>query len=528
MEPSFEGYVYIRGGAVMDAGFVAGTTTTRIEMESGSRFGPHSTVTVEHGAALNAVTTYGTVLRIEGGFVVLGTFGDNGTGARCHFAGPSLVNEGMITADSVTFCRSGAQSVSGVGKWSGSSVLVATGSTTTLASDVTLGDSLVMGPVLTVTGTLDPGGHTLTLMNSTLSLGMQGSPASPGMLSGSGQVRTRRNNQVWQIAGTLDVPLSVASSGGTTTVLEGGTPMGANTTLTVESGATLELKHGPVVTLGDVVVLGTITSTQPGLTFEFQGNAFINEGVSSVPIVRFTRPGAQSIGGAGKWFGSAMQVVTGSTTTLASDVAFGDSLVMGPLLNVTGTLDPGGHTLILINTTLWLGRPGLYGSPDTAGTVSGSGLVRTRRNGQVWLTVGTFDVPLSVASFGGTTTILEGGTPMGANATLTVENGATLDLHFGPVITLGNVVVLGTMSSTWSGMTFEFRGASLVNAGEITIPRLVFGRSGSQSAGGSGTWNARVDVAAGSSTSLATDMLVGHGAPAEVTISGVLDLGSTR
>ncbi|HSN75649.1 MAG TPA: hypothetical protein VL334_11280, partial [Anaerolineae bacterium] len=115
------------------------------------------TITVDTGAAESGALTVeaGATLDIPAGYTLTAN-GDvtvdgdlSGVGAYLYFYGATLTNTGSsISVDNVYFYRTGTQTITGVGSWTGTGTLtIGYDSSTVLANDVTMtfSDYLVNG-----------------------------------------------------------------------------------------------------------------------------------------------------------------------------------------------------------------------------------------------------------------------------------------------------------------------------------------------------------------------------------------------
>ncbi|CAN5573531.1 hypothetical protein BH10ACI3_BH10ACI3_16790 [soil metagenome] len=163
-------------------------------------------------------------------------------------------------------------------------------------------------------------GGTLTLnAGSTLTMAGGGSYSGLGIVNGTGTFRTQ-GATTFGGSTNFTAPLEVNSG----TTLGSGNIGGS---LTVLSGAILNTTNQNFTVDGDLANSGTVTKSSG--TFRVNGANIVNNGTISGAAFTFGGTGTQSLSGTGS-FTASITALSGSVTTLTSDVTFGNG-------NVTAT-----------------------------------------------------------------------------------------------------------------------------------------------------------------------------------------------
>jgi hypothetical protein len=480
--------------------------------------GPSDNVTINTGHSVNVATTEaalnltlvsGSGLQINA-FQTMTVNGDitvnstavlgGGTASSLRFNGATFTNNGTVSEPEVDFNRNGAQSIAGTGAWTGSFLNIgisASGnaSNTSLSGPQTFGVgtlTVVSGNTLTVnngltTTTANITNHGTLSLNSTLSFNPpQGSMRifeNTATVSGAGTFQAQGDIEI-DNTGSFSAPLSVSSSGGSLTRVNG-VPTTFDGPITVASGATLQIDAFQVlVTNGDVTVNSTGTLTGQGSsTLRFNGATLTNNGTISAPTVEFNASGAQTLTGAGA-ISSNTVVNNGSTVTLGSDHQLSSLTINGGgALNITSrtlSVSGGGTPLTNNGTMTTTGSTVVYNgsSPQdmtssfvfnnlTINNTAGVSLSDEQVNGALTLTAGALSVGAHTLTLngaiinsagsltgGGTSNITFGGA--GANTTLpAVQSGlGNLSINRALGISLGaDLLVSSSLSLTLGDLT---------------------------------------------------------------------------
>ncbi|MGI8787427.1 MAG: FG-GAP-like repeat-containing protein [Pyrinomonadaceae bacterium] len=499
---------------------IGGTFTAALEINSGTTDTQSSTIggsiSILSGATLQVPaggfqTTHNGDLTIASG----GTLNNLGNTSIFFANGANIVNNGTVIGSSgFRFGRTGAQTLSGTGIFTGN-ISILSGSTTTLTDDVTFGDANTTTTNFTVNN-----GGTLTLSGSnTLTLnGVSFANGATATTNGSGTLRTQGTSFL-SIGGTFTVPVVIA---GGITDTQSSTIGGS---ISILSGATLQIPSGGSVTThnGDLTIAsgGTLNNLGNTSRYDFNGANIVNNGtVIGNSGFRFGGT-AQNLSGTGTFTGS-ISILSGSTTTLTGDVTFGNGGTATSFnVNGGGTLEVGGNTLIL---------NGVGFTNNGTVTSTTAGVIRTQ--GTTTLSIGgAFTGSLEINN--GTTSIVSNSNIGGS---ITILNGATLQLLSGGfVIThTGDLTIDagGILNNLGNTSVFFANGANIVNNG------TVIGNSGfrfggtAQNLSGTGTFTGNISILSGSTTTLTDDVTFGDGNTTTTNFSvnsgGILTLSDTK
>ncbi len=287
-------------------------------------------LTVNPGATFRlnaaAVNIYGDAT-INGVITKESVFGGN----IINFFGGTFTNNGGVTADAVRFNPSGsiplAQSIAGVGVWSGGWIamgnnLPATPSTVKLLNDVSFAvDEWQIGY------TLDLNGHILTSTGSGNQFGIllsnSGLVAGPGTfvmqpLSGTPLIRSLN------LGATFGAELKIA--GGSVRTDTTFAPFVVTGPLTVDSGAVFRLNGTGADVRGNVTINGTLDMLNSFAALTFRGTSFTNNGLINGANVYFWPLAAQqmNLAGSGTWAGAgSIYFDPLSSTSVLTDVTYG-------------------------------------------------------------------------------------------------------------------------------------------------------------------------------------------------------------
>jgi hypothetical protein len=237
--------------------------------------------------------------------------------------------------------------------------------------------------------------------------------------------------------------------------------------------ATLRLQANMTIP-GDIVVYGTLDDRLPSnSTLFFGGTVFRNDGAVRMNTVKFSRPGAQTVVGTGEWSGvGQLRTVSGSTTTLANDLTLETELY----IEGDSSFDLGDHTLTMNGASLY--SMCLYSAEPSR--LLGTGLLRLQ--GTVALD-GCVEIHPNVGVITGTATV--SASPAVISGTVSVLEGAALEVTTAFVTVQGNATVSGTLSGTNADSTVTFYGDQFTNDGAVGLNHLTFAGT-AQTLAGSG------------------------------------------
>lgn len=316
-----------------------------------------------------------------------------------------------------------------------------------------------------------------------------------GTVSGPGNLQTQGAGVILNVHGgsNFNSPLRVIS--GTTTSYDSFGALTAvhNGTITVNSGATLSAAAGGYAIRANSTVTNNGKITGSGSTFIMRGPSLINNDTIRTSFFQFDT--ATSVSGTGVNASMVITVGSSGNISLASNSTFSPGT--GMTLNTGAVLNPNTRTLTFSSGTFQL-NPGA--------TVSNSGTFQTQNNAGLNIRNGSnFNAPLKVSS--GVTTTYDNSPPYNAvfKGTITVDAGASLRVYDGGYFTQANnnVTINGTI--TGSSSTFYMRGASLTNAGSISVTALVFDSATTVS--GSGTYTSNtITIGSSGNVTLVNDV----------------------
>ncbi len=401
----------------------------------------------------------------------------------------------------------------------GSQTLILTsafgGTTTTLAGDLAIGESLTLdadaASNATISGhTVNVGdGFTLTVTNGgSDSLTIDSALAGTGTLAKAGAGRLTLTNANYSLStaslnvtqGDLFVQTASALVGGTVT-LNGGTLMLNNLVGTVSNAIVLGASNGGVwVGNGPAVISGSITGS--GLLNKTGGKLLTLSGTN-------THTGGTKIAGA-----------DGLSITDASNLGTGAVTISGSKLAVTGA-----GTLSNAISLAGEGTINNAEAVELSGVVSGDAFIKTG-TGVLTLSAANTYTGATTVSAGGLT--LSGGSSIDDASAVTVASGATLTLAAGNE-TIGSLagggnVMLGyrltaggdNTSTTFSGAISSSNTSGLTKSGTGTLTLT-----------GANTFTGAVVVSNGT-LALTSSTSIPNAAAVTVLADGTLTLGSTK
>jgi fibronectin-binding autotransporter adhesin len=390
-----------------------------------------------------AVASGATLDTINQSFTVNGDLTNNGTITKSSGTfranSQNIVNNGAISGGAFVFGGSGTQNLSGAGALT-AAVTILGGSTTTLTSDVTIGNGVAATTLAVNTnGTLAVGNSKLTLNGVAVS-------GAGAFTSNVGGIIQTLGTSSLSVGASFSGSLEVA--GGTTTA--SGTVGGA---LTVSSGATLNTGNASFTVSGDLTNNGTITKTSG--TFTANGVNIVNNGTIT--------GGSFVFGGAAQIFsgsGSVSAVTTisgGTTVTLASNHQLSTLSV-----NTNGTLNTSTFTLFLNGAGTPLSGAGTIANVNVTYNGAAAQTVQTAASYNRLGIDNATGVTLSSAETVNQRLVLTSGA-FNNGAFLTIANGATIERASG---TLQAAPTLG------GSLSVEYTGAIDVITG-VEFPASV-------------------------------------------------------
>lgn len=442
--------INIRGTGVLSGGQVETTGSATI-LGTAQFF--DADLTVDSGHTLSQMIHTGSLMvdagatfesdnaEARGNVVVNGTLQQVlGKLTYFRFAGPNLVNNGVIADVELQMARSGPQNLDGSGEWRPRRLLIQPEATVRLARDLAFDSDLRIEEG----GLMDLAGRTLTHQG-----GSETSDTNVlnnfGSISGQGQMKT--TGWILQHSpGPMAAPLLIES--GKTRTSAGPVNYGAN--VTVAAGAELEINTNsgsPASIAGSLTVEGTLSVSDfhnlvaqgnisvgadgvvtggPTGSVMFHGETFtISDTDVRVQTIYFQGDGPQRISGAGSFWNIVLDNVAG--LSLDGDVGIGGELRLsnGDLFLGTSTVD--------------LGETGFLREQQTAERANrafGSfGLIKATRNltsAVSGLNFSGIGVTLSASKALGTTTIIRGHSPVIPNGIaryfdIAAENNADLN-----------------------------------------------------------------------------------------------------
>jgi hypothetical protein len=417
----------------------------------------------------NVIVHAGATWRCDSGTMTLAkelyvdgmlTRGTGTSGVNINFNGPTLTNNGSISAGFVVFNNSGmpkAQSLAGTGSWpAGTSISIGNGpnnspSVTTLQNDVTFGfDQVLVQQGSTLDLGLGPGmtGHTLTIAGKsfaalgTLAVGPGtvnfagtdgfGSNLN-GLITGTGTVRLLPSDGLAAIQGRYQTKVQFVSGNMTQS------NMSVSGDLTIDAGATLTVNGTVTNTFGNVLINGSLTGNPSG-SFVVAGPSFTNNGTITninlffdptaccAPLAPGSTAAAQTFAGAGTWTGpGTFSVGANSALTLGHDLTFG-----GTTFSLNGSVNTGAFVLTIPGSVTTNGNGELVGGLKRTGFVNGNTVSFGHPNTSIRFDAGTPPAEVTVR--------LASGPPAGfltaVNRGYTITPGggggysATLRLHY--------------------------------------------------------------------------------------------------
>lgn len=458
---------------------------------------------------LSGTNTYNGTTTIEGGNIVVGANAPSGAnGALGNSTASIVINDANTLSTSDTGLVIGTGSVS-----IGRTITVNSG-----ANSTTLGGSTgLTSGVGTFNNTITLNQNVFLNASGTSTITFSGQIAEnaggaiektgSGTVVLSGGTANTGNGTVTVDAGTLQIAKTVADGG-----------MGTNSSVTVNSGGTLQFAGGVNQTIGSLAGAGTVDSSGASMTLTTGGantsTTFSGTITDTANSLSLTKVGTGNLTLSGSNTYSGTTTISGGTLTMQNANALGNSGA------ATSTVVNGGATLAIdlagtntiANETLTLGNTtsgGILKSVNAAGNNTWTGgivlgnssstILTTAGN----LTIGTTAITgtgLGLTVDGAGNTTLNSALNTGTGGTLTKNGTGTLTLaalgnytgatniNAGTVM-LTNVGGLGTATggtTVANGATLNFAGSSYVNSEAFTV----------SGAGASGTTGALVNSGA--------------------------------
>ncbi len=316
-----------------------------------------------------------------------------------------------------------------------------------------------------------------------------------GSVNGPGTVQTQGTLIGLQLKAGSNFNANLKVNSGVTVVYESTSPNISRLygPVTVDSGATLSATQSGLTAYilefyGNLTNNGTLTSVgSSSKTMRFKGAVMVNNGQVTTPIFGFDS--TSTLSGSGS-FSPTNDLYIGATgnVTMLSNITFSTPadfyIATGGILNPNGftaNFTAGGFTLF------------------SGATVVNSGLFKTQNTVTLNIRGGSsFNAPLNVSS--GTTAATDFSSPnigrlygpvtvdAGAilNATQSGLTGYSLEFY-------GNLTNNGTLTAAGtSSKAMRFKGAVMVNNGQVTTP--IFGFDSTSALSGSGSFSPSNDI----------------------------------
>ncbi|HMS35056.1 MAG TPA: hypothetical protein PKC91_13325 [Ignavibacteria bacterium] len=412
------------------------------------------TITIDAGATLHVN---------DGGYYIQArnTVTNNGriTGSGSTFLmyGASMINNDSIRPTYFEF--DSTTSLSGTGVYSGGYVTVGSTGNISLANNVTFS---VTTNMTGVNGSvINPNTRTLNFTSGSFILN------SGATTVNSGIIQTQNNVNVIVKSGSIfNAPLKVNT--GTATTYDEGSPYNAkfNGAITIDAGATLQVKNGGYYTQANNSVTNNGAITGGGSTFIMKGASVTNSG--SVSVSAFSFDSTTSLTGSGSFTCNTITIGSTGNLSLVNNVTF------SPASNFTivsgGVFSPGNKIFTFTSGTFILESGALVsGIGPNAGTMQTQGNVNFDfRNGS------TFNSAVKVNT--GTLNAFANAFPYTATffGPITIDAGATMHTVDGGYYIQAKNTVTNNGSITGSGSTFIMKGPTMTNNSSISLTNLNF------------------------------------------------------
>lgn len=426
-------------------------------------------VTVDAGAVMNTAAG-GYTTKIYGNLINNGTMSTGNSSAAYNFAGNTVTNNGNINGSTVNF--SDTTDLYGAGSWTGNEINILANSSVKLMNNIAINSTSVTTALqVNGNGFLDFNGFTLTLGAASSSKAF--TVVNGGIVASLGTLNTVGTVSINIVTGALfGAKLKVVS--GITTVSNSSSPFNAvfNNDITVDAGANLRVLAGGYTITGNAAVTnnGTISTGNSSGNFRMNGPAIINTGTISAS--NFEISSDCNITSSGSWTTSGLQINSGITATLLSDLNFGGTGAQGILLKTNSSLDLNGRKLTLNGATGSVSYSQEIGSTTMeTGKIECFGTVNININ-----TGGIFKAPVYTKT--GITQIYNSASPF----TTTMENSLFIDpgatfrvLAGGYTLTLRDSIVNnGTFATGSSSGLVRYFGNYIINNGTISVDEIRF------------------------------------------------------
>lgn len=279
------------------------------------------TITVD-AAAILSVSPGGFTIRANN--IVTNNGSINGAGSSFTMLGNVFTNSGNISPS--TFNFDDTTSVSGAGVWGASTMNITGNGKVTLSGNISFGSPNQFNLNILSNGYLNPNGFTQTLDGSQnvviLNLSNAGSVLNSGILRTTGNV-------LLNLRGGSQLLSPVRINTGTTTFLNDVSPFEAIVydTITIDTGAVLNIQAGGYTLSAYDNVLNNGTITSGGSLFKFYGSSFTNNGIVNPTTFNFettlfSLTSFHTVSGTGSFQTSSCNVVQGANVTLGSNHKF--------------------------------------------------------------------------------------------------------------------------------------------------------------------------------------------------------------
>ncbi len=442
-------------------------------------------VTVESGATLNGGNSSGVTLSIYGSITNNGTMTVSSTGGGVRIKGPTLINNGTLTALGWIYFDT-TTSVSGAGTYTPANTSISANGNITMLNSITYSPSTQI--VLQSGGILNPNGNIFTLTSGSMYI-------NPGAtVSASGTLRTQNTVGIYVRAGSaFNAALNVNT--GTTLSYDDTSPYDGSLfgNVTVNAGATLNggnISGRELRIFGTLTNSGTVTASSTGGSLRLKGSVINNGAIN--PAGTLYLDSTINLSGNGT-FTAAGTVVTGNVTLLGN-------ITYSPTSYITvqsgGTLNPNGNTFTLTSGTMYV---------DAGGTVSSPGTIKTQNDISISPRTGSaFNAALIVNT--GTAYLNDVNSPYTGRyyGNVTIDAGAAINagaISGRTVFIFGNVINNGSMTATSTGGSLRIKGSSLINNGVVNTAGSFFFDT-TTSLSGTGSFTSGVALAGNANVTL--------------------------
>ncbi|MEO8209580.1 MAG: hypothetical protein ABI840_03380, partial [bacterium] len=357
-------FTIFAGGTTINFGIIQTQGNVNMNFKNGSNFNSALKINTGQTTALNSdgpfvgnlfntltVDSEGTFAVNPGGYTIhaLSNVTNNGNiiggGSAFTMSGNNFINTGAVTPS--TFNFDDTTSVSGTGVWNPGILNITGNAIVTLLNNIAFGGSSVLNFNILPNGLLNPNTFTVTLKGSlttvNFTLNNIGTVANSGLLQTQGNVNLNLRN-----GSQFLVPYKANT--GIATFLNDNGPFNAvvNNTITIDTGATLNVNSGGYTLTANENVTNNGTISGGGSTFHFWSQSFVNNGIVNISnfifkgIILATPTYSHSLSGTGKFTSSNCVIEDGAFVIMGTNHQFSFLTI-----NNGGTLDINAKTLML-------------------------------------------------------------------------------------------------------------------------------------------------------------------------------------